>query len=83
MEAARRANGGPAKNGEHGQSSSGWGGSDVEAEVPMDDFSWMGGNRVYNLRCGHVWRGPNKKAVPNKCGRCRGTGHNRRTVRFR
>ncbi|XP_013743354.1 uncharacterized protein LOC106446199 isoform X2 [Brassica napus] len=45
MEAARRANGGPAKNGEHGQSSSGWGGSDVEAEVPMDDFSWMGGNR--------------------------------------
>ncbi|KAG5415551.1 hypothetical protein IGI04_003118 [Brassica rapa subsp. trilocularis] len=53
MEAARRANGGAAKNGEHGQSSSGWGGSDVEAE------------------------GPNKKAVPNKCGRCRGTGHNR------
>ena len=29
-----------------------------------------------NLTCGHVWQGPNKKAVPNRCGKCRGIGHN-------
>ncbi|CDY24727.1 BnaC04g13320D [Brassica napus] len=66
MEAARRAHSSDGKNGEHGQSSRGWGNGDDEAEVPMDDLSWMGRTR-----------GPNKKAVPNKCGRCRGTGHNR------
>ncbi|KAF3556618.1 hypothetical protein F2Q69_00011720 [Brassica cretica] len=107
MEAARRAHSSDGKNGEHGQSSRGWGNGDDEAEVPMETYARVispigdprdedvaeevrnkvlmppvtkrpAGRRKtkHFLSIGEI-PGPNKKAIPNRCGRCRETGHNR------